>query len=431
MTHRYPAATLMLLAMLVGWSCTVSAQDIITGPDGQVTSQPLSLPYAFYNESFGAALAYVYGVVGQPQPQSSLLATVMAGSKGSAMGFFIGRDLRLPWSERLFLDPVISVGYFKENDLYIDGNSEFEDEHAGTNDSDENNFVTGDGWDNFFRIKFKYLLPIGEGRDEIIGVHRIDRGLLVAEKQQPFALSPLKSGKTYLELRPFYRSQSVDTDDLDEEIRTNGVNAGIFWDNRDFYANPSRGFSLRSKVSRDFGWLNSSESWTNVDTEFDAYFPLASVEGFRQNVVAINFWTAYSPSWEQQPDGSIDNRPPAYTGSTLGGLWKLRGYPSQRFSDKAAVYYGLEWRLTPDWNPFVRWTWLQRHVGIQWLQVVPFCELGRVAPSWNLSELHQDMKWSLGVGIRAWAKGIVVRIDTAASEEGMKIQMMVGHPFQF
>ncbi len=41
------------------------------------------------------------------------------------------------------------------------------------------------------------------------------------------------------------------------------------------------------------------------------------------------------------------------------------------------------------------------------------------------------MKWSLGLGLRAWAKGIVARIDTAVSEEDFKVQMMVAQPFQF
>ena len=58
-------------------------------------------------------------------------------------------------------------------------------------------------------------------------------------------------------------------------------------------------------------------------------------------------------------------------------------------------------------------------------------EVNKGVTSWNLSELHTDMKWCLGLGIRAWAKGLVVRIDTAASEEGSKIQMMISQPFQF
>ena len=421
----------MLLTLVAGWPSGVLALEILTGPDGRPTQQTLSLPYAFYNESFGAAVGYVYGAVGRPQQQSSLLATIMAGTQGSAMGFLIGRDLRLPWSERLFLDPVASVGYFKENDLYIDGNPEYEDSRAGSNDSDESDFVAGDGWDNYFRLTFKYLLPIGRGRDGIIDICPIDRGLPMHDSTPPFSLNPLTSGKSYLEVRPFYRAQSVEGDNLDEEIRTNGINAGFFWDNRDFAPNPSRGFSLRTKVSRDFGGLDSSGSWTNVDGELDAYIPLGPSGNFRQRVIGFNVWTACSPSWDAQPDGRIENRPPAYTGATLGGIWKLRGYPSQRFSDKAAVYYGVEWRLIPRWNPFSRSEWLQRHLGVQWIQLVPFAEVGRVAPSWNLNELHRDMKWCLGAGVRAWAKGIVARIDGAASEEGFKMQMMVGHPFQF
>jgi hypothetical protein len=41
------------------------------------------------------------------------------------------------------------------------------------------------------------------------------------------------------------------------------------------------------------------------------------------------------------------------------------------------------------------------------------------------------LKWDVGLGLRAWAKGIVVRLDTAWSDEGFGLQMMVGQPFQF
>ena len=36
-----------------------------------------------------------------------------------------------------------------------------------------------------------------------------------------------------------------------------------------------------------------------------------------------------------------------------------------------------------------------------------------------------------GLGMRAWAKGIMVRIDTAVSNEDFGVQMMVSQPFQF
>jgi len=70
-------------------------------------------------------------------------------------------------------------------------------------------------------------------------------------------------------------------------------------------------------------------------------------------------------------------------------------------------------------------------VGIKWLQFVPFGEIGRVAEDWKFSDLHSDMKWNAGFGVRAWAQGIVIRIDTAYSNEGVGVQMMIAQPFQF
>ena len=406
-------------------------QDIFVGPDGKFEEQTLSVPYAFYNEAFGFAVAYAHGKVGYPQKQSAILGTVMAGSKGSIMGFLIGRNLRLPWSDRLFLDPIAQIGYFKDADSYTDGNPDFPDERAGSNDSDKDNYIEGDGWDNFFRLRFKYLLPIGHGKDTIINTYVIDRGMLKSGAAGATSWNPLTSGRTYFELLPFYRSQEINGDDADIDVKTNGLEFSLFRDNRDFVPNPSRGSALRVDVSRDFGWLNSSNSWTVVQTEVDKYVSLGPSDTFRQRVLAFDFWTAYSPTWNEKSNGDIENGAPSFAGATLGGLWRLRGYPSQRFSDKAAIYYAAEMRFIPRWNPFDGWPWLQKHVGVRWLQFVPFVEIGRVAPEWNVKDLHEDMKWSAGLGLRLWAAGLVARIDSAVSDEGFEVQMMVSQPFQF
>ena len=421
----------VVFLFLVLTSVSSFGQGVRVGPDGEVSKQTLSLPFPFYNEFFGLAAGYVYGVVGYPQEQSTLLTTLMAGTKGSAMGFLIARDIQIPRVERLFFDSFVSVGYFEDNESYINGDPDFPDERAGSNDSDKDNFVEGDGWDNFFRFTFKYLLPIGHGRDQIIGTYKIDQGLLKSGATGGTSWNPILSGKSYLELRTFYRSQEIDGGDVDDTIRTNGLDFSNFWDNRDFYANPSKGFSLRGKVSRDFELFDSSDSWTNIEGELDLYIPLQLSDHFRQTVFALDYWTSYSPTWDEQPNGEIKNRPPAYTGSTLGGAWRLRGYPFQRFNDKAAVYYAAELRIIPRWNPFNSWPWVQQYVGIKWLQFVPFVEVGRVAPAWNLNTLHSHMKWNVGLGIRAWAKGIVIRIDTATSDKEGGVQMMVSQPFQF
>lgn len=259
----------------------------------------------------------------------------------------------------------------------------------------------------------------------------MDRGLLISGAAGGESWNPLISGRTYFELVPFYRRQQLDSDERNVDLKTNGIEFSLFRDNRDFFPNPSLGSGLRLQLTRDFGWFDSSDSWTVLQTEFDKYFSLGSSDWFRQRVIALNFWTAYSPTWEEKENGEIANRPPPFAGATLGGPWRLRAYPSQRFSDKAAIYYAAEYRAIPKWNPFENWSWLQKHLGVQWLQFVPFAEVGRVAPHWTVKRLHSDMKWDVGVGLRAFLKGLVVRIDTAVSEEDVGVQMMVSQPFQF
>ena len=83
--------TTAVFIFLLVWLSAVCAfgQGVRVGPDGKVEESTLALPYAFYNESFGFAVGYVYGVVGKPQKQATLLATAVAGSTGSAMGFLV------------------------------------------------------------------------------------------------------------------------------------------------------------------------------------------------------------------------------------------------------------------------------------------------------------------------------------------------------
>ncbi len=428
LTRSIVAKTCVVLVALLALPENGKAQDEAV----EATKPPdaLNVFFPFYNDSFGAAVGYAYGVVGYPERQSALIGSAMAGSQGSGMGFLVGRDLRLPKLDRLFIDPAVSVGYFSDVDRHVDGNASFPNQRAGSNDSDEDNFVTGDGFDNFFHARFKYLLPIGHGRDQIIPDYQLDRGLLSSGASGGESFNPLASGRTFLQLRPFYRSQEIEGD-IDEDLATNGADLSLFWDNRDYPLNPSTGNGLLLEASRDFGVFDSDDSWTSLQAEYDQYFSLGATDTFRQRVLAFDVWTSYSPTWTVEDDGSISNRPPAFTGPTLGGLWRLRAYPSERFSDKAAIYYAAELRLIPEWNPFDNWPRLQEYVGVEWLQFAPFVEVGRVAPSWNLDELHSDMKWDVGLGVRARAKGIVVRIDTAYSEEGVAAQFMISQPFQF
>jgi hypothetical protein len=406
------------------------AEDIME-PSLRGADRVISLPYGFWNESFGVAAAYVHAVNGYPQPQSALLGTVMAGTEGAGMALIMGQDLRLFGIERLFFDPILSVGYYGDIEAYIDGNPNFPDERAGSNDSHRDDFITGKGADTFYRLRFKYLLPMGSGRKQITPTYRFSEGLLTVGASGATAWNPWTSGRTFLELRPFYRTQNIKNEGVDRKQSTNGAELNVLWDNRDYPGNPERGNALTLEISRDFGLANSSASWTSLNAEYDHYWPLPEIKGLRQSVLAVDFWTSYSPTWEQRTGGVIVHRPPAFRGATLGGLFRMRAYPSQRFSDKAAVYYAAELRMVPRWNFFERFDWLQQRVGVEWMQLVAFGEIGRVAPRYSLDELHRNLRWDAGVGLRVWAKGLVGRVDVAYSEEGLGVQMMIGQPFQF
>lgn len=421
---------LILSAAVAAVPSHVRAEDTME-PSLRGADRVISLPYGFWNESFGAAAAYVYAVNGYPQPQSALLGTLMAGTEGAGMALIMGQNLRLFGIERLFFDPILSVGYYGDIEAYIGGNPNFPGERAGSNDSHRDDFITGHGADTFYRFRFKYLLPIGSGRNQIVPAYRFSEGLLTDGASGATGWNPWSSGRTFIELRPFYRTQNIRSDGVDRKQSTNGAEINIFWDNRDYPGNPSRGNALTLEVSRDFGLANSSASWTSLNAEYDHYWSLPEIKGFRQSVIALDFWTAYSPTWEERPDGVIEHRPPAFRGATLGGLFRMRAYPSQRFSDKAAVYYAAELRMVPQWNPFDRFGWLQERIGVEWVQLVGFGEVGRVAPAYSLRELHKHLRWDAGVGLRVWAKGIVGRVEVAYSDEGLGVQMMIGQPFQF
>ena len=408
-----------------------SQEEALSPPhEAQATSE-IKVPYGFYNDLFGAAGAFLYARGGFPQKQSQLLVTGMVGTAGSGMLFMRAQDLLVPGFDRLFADPIFSLAYFHGDYAYVSGNPRYQLQQAGTNDSAYGNYITGNGWDNYLRVSFRYLLPIGWGRDHVVNEYRLEGGLLYSGATGGESLNPLASGKTFVELRPFYRSLSLEASGVNVSQKTNGVDVSLIWDNRDFVTNPSVGQSMTLRWSRDFGWLDSTNPWTVVAGELDQYFSLGRSDWFRQRVIALDLWTADSPSWEYRSNGTIVNRSPIFAGAHLGGWWRMRGYRFARFSDKAAIYYAAEYRMIPRWNPFTSWRSLQERLGVEWIQLVPFAELGRVAPSWNLGELHSDMKWDLGFGLRALAKGLLVRVDVAGSREGAAVQMMVGHPFQF
>ena len=184
--------------------------------------------------------------------------------------------------------------------------------------------------------------------------------------------------------------------------------------------------------TRDFGLSDSANPWTRVGGEAALYLNLGDYSWSRHNVLALQFWSQYSPTmkvYTQGGDSYFSDAPPHYMRPNLGGFWRLRGYNSYRFNDKAAILYTAEWRVIPKWQPLPKISWL-KFFQIDWWQFVALGELGRVAPDYDLGELHRDMKWDAGPGLRLMVMKAVCRLDVAMGEEGLGVYAMVGHPFK-
>lgn len=192
-------ATLFLVAMLLSLlTLPAYGQSIIVGKDKTPEASVLALPYAFFNQSFGGAAGFVYGLSGTPQKQMTFLATVIAGSDSAAALYVLSRNVQvpLPFTGRLFMDTDFALSAFGNIVSYSNGNPSFAGQQAGANNSSANNYIKGPGSDNLARVKFRFLLPMGNARNEVINTLVVDKGVLVEGSSGGESWNPFASGKT-------------------------------------------------------------------------------------------------------------------------------------------------------------------------------------------------------------------------------------------
>jgi len=398
----------------------------------EVTESRLVLPYAFWTENNGWFLGLVGGIGNLNNTTTSIGGTAAYSTNDAKYFFLMAQKVRVPPVKRLFFDVIVYDGLYNDLRAYINGNPDFSGQESGSNRSNENNFIEGSGWDSLAEITFKYVLPIGNGRSGPIHTYILDRGLLSSNPSGGESWNPLESGRTFLELKPFYRVQEFDEDSGEFIYKTNGLKLAAIYDNRDFPTNPEKGSLLKLRLWSDFGWFDSDDSWTVVGADFSKYISLGDSPWFRQRVLAFHAWTADTPSWEKAytPQGlEVKHRPPYFEGATLGGFERLKAYPFYRYNERAAVHYSAEYRVIPTGEPFGANTWLLKRYKLDWWQFVAFIEAGRVADVWSLEELHKDMKWDAGLGLRAMLSKTVFRLDMAYNPDAFSTWVMVGQNF--
>lgn len=396
------------------------------------------LPFALYSEIFKWAVGGFVGMRGLTEGNASVYLGGLVSTNGTKYGFLQFRDFYLPFAPRFYFEPDILGGYFGVLRVYKEmpaSQSAPSDYKAppGSNESDKDDYMEVSGSDQWYELNIRYLLPIGHGKDQVRFAPVLKKGILQAGETGATDWKPLNSGRTFIDLMPFYRKRV--------NFTTAGIELALTYENMDFAINPTKGNFAKVVVRRDWGGFGSSAPWTIISSDWRLYFPLNEIFNAATTslpkILALNLWTVNTLTWDSYhiqgtyPDGSpkvIFHRPPPYTGAFLGGRYHLRAYYEGRFSDRAALYFGAEYRQILDWNPFNSWA-LTKKLNIQWLQVALFIETGRVAPEWKFSLLSKDLKYDAGGGLRFMMGNLILRLDGAFSPEGFYTQMYVDHAF--
>jgi len=419
--------------IFIAFLTSLNAEYISKNVDTNQSKSSITLPYIFSTESTGLTAGAVSIFSGYGQENMTIVATVFAGEKltvdndsqnthkENTRGAFLAiSNYQTPFLKRLFVSFLGMYAYFPNQQLYLDG----------SNDSSRADVITAQGFNNWLEIPMRYILPLGENKDKVITTYKMKNGIPI-NRDGYGGGTPFITGRTNVEVKPFYNTWTTDNVTNSSHWSTEGLKFSLAHDNTDYIVNPSRGYKFKVTYAQDFGTGKSTQSWNSINAGYSQFIDLNQFSWSRQNVLAFNIWTAYSPSWDRSntlKDSNVSlHQPPPWEGAHLGGYTRMRAYDMNRFSDKAAIYYGTELRIIPKINPLEKKSWLP--VEIDWFQVVMFAELGRVSSHYNFEMLHKDLKYDVGLSLRALAAKLPVRFDIAAGGEGTNMWVMINQPF--
>ncbi len=440
-----PRLLLLALLLCVQLSATEFIVKDIRTDEEKITSW-IVLPYLFSSDTTGITGGLVGIMNGFLQPQVTMIATAYMGeklpvqnisdsgettkTKAYSRGFSLGiSGYKPPFSKRMFLSFMGNYAYFPNQRIYLEGNNDSVKNLDATSAANFTPFQT-QGYNNWAELNFRFVLPFGEGLDTITPIIKLKKGIAVNRDTQGNGI-PFLTGQTLLGVKLFYKQFSAERLHSSPELNSNGIRLYMEHDNTDYPDNPNWGYNFKLQSSFDFGWFNSTQSWNSLEVEYSHYIALPNYSWSRHNVIALNFWSAYSPSWNsdaKKENSFLDkHQPPMWEGARLGGYYRMRAYDTDRFSDKAAIYCAAEYRVIPDYNPVRGFRW--NPVPIDWFQAVFFIEAGRVAPRYDFRVLMQDMKYDVGVSLRALTAKVPMRLEVAYGSEGINSWVMINQPF--
>ena len=380
-----------------------TASLFVSAPSFSAEKDSAFLPFYFSTETLGHTFGVAGVAKGVGQPQAALFGMALYSDKDSYVGFVSAFNYAL--SENLLFSTQMYQAQFNDNPYYLG--------EQGSNDSQTGQQTITNGFEQNYQVEFKYLLPWGNVKDYgLMGAFQPIRDVTFA--------SPVKSGVSSVILTPFYSSRELDIYNKTEQAT--GLELTLDWDNRDSVRNPTKGSHTSLEVTLGADSWQSEDIWTKWEFQNSQYYALGPLaELFDQQVLAFDFYTADTPSWDSA-------KPPEQDQVRLGGLYRLRGYTSGRYHGRSAIHYSAEYRVLPDWQPLDDIPVIN-YYDLPWWQWVLFTEVGRVADEYDAKTLHSDMKWNVGGAVRFQVEGIVVRAEVAKGADEGTFRVMINQPF--
>ncbi|MEH0700638.1 BamA/TamA family outer membrane protein [Vibrio owensii] len=368
------------------------------------------VPFYFSTETMGSTIGLAGVAKGVGQPQAALFGMGLYSEKDSYVGFLSAFNYAL--SPNLLFSTQMYQARFNDNPYYLG-------DQGSSNSSTEDKTVTNGDEENY-KLEFKYLLPWGNVREHgLLGAFQPVRDVSFA--------SPVDSGVSSIIFTPFYSSRELDIYN-DKKEEATGFSLTFDWDNRDSVRNTTRGSHTSFDLTTGAESLQSEDLWLKWEFQNSQYYSLGPLgDWFDQQVLAFDFYTADTPTWNKC-DGLMCARPPEQEQVRLGGLYRLRGYTAGRYHGRSAIHYSAEYRVLPDWQPLDDIP-LINYYDLPWWQWVAFVEVGRVADDYDLKTLHEDMKWNVGGAVRFQVEGIVVRAEMAKGADEGTFRVMINQPF--
>lgn len=288
--HTKRACIALVLASGVCHAATpVSIKYTINRAENtQHKSNTVVLPYFFSSETMGFNLGIGGVVQGVGQEQLAMGATAWGGAEsyGTSAGIW---NYRPSFSKRTFLSIAGMYAYFPQQRAYAGGKltpTPNDQPLPGSSDSSQEQYIEGDGFNNWLDLKMEYVLAIGSRRNNAIINYNLRGGLLTEPAPQTY-WNPLENGTTILILRQFNRYQSYESLTGENSGDINAFELGIQYDNTDFAPNPSMGSRQYLSYTYEGKWLTPEDNWDVWQLDMSKYTNIGASDWASQRIFAF------------------------------------------------------------------------------------------------------------------------------------------------